>query len=123
MNNIQKRFSLFLLGCIPLRLLFVYISKNYQNFLPYMGYIAFFISFGFFYIFFNNMRKTGPEVFGDKIWWNNLRPLHGILYLLFSIFAIKQKSFAWIFLLLDVVIGLFSFLLFHRLNFEKLIEK
>ena len=27
-----------------------------------------------------NLRKTGLEVFGDKIWWNNLRPIHGILY-------------------------------------------
>ncbi len=76
MNNIQKRFLLFLLGCIPVRLSFMLIAKNYTNYLKIMSYFALTISIGFFYIFSTGSRTTGTETFGDKIWWNNLRPIH-----------------------------------------------
>lgn len=59
------------------------------------------------------LRKSGPEVFGEKIWWNNLRPVHAAMYVLFSIAAIQKKSYAWTFLLSDAVIGLISFLVHH----------
>jgi hypothetical protein len=113
MNNIQKRFILFLFGCIVIRFLFVYIAKNYTKYLPIMGFFAIFISLGFFYVYFTNSRQTGREVFGDKIWWNHLRPIHASLYLLFAIVAIRKNPQSWVFLFIDVLIGLSSFLLFH----------
>ena len=114
MNNITKRFLLFLIGCIGTRLLLVYIAKNVNmTLLKYMGYLLLLPAFGFFYIFFTNSRKTGPEVFGDKIWWNNLRPIHGLLYLLFSYNAINGNKNAWIYLLVDVLFGLIAFLAHH----------
>jgi hypothetical protein len=114
MNTIQKRFALFLIGCIGTRLLLVYIAKNVNmTLLKYMGYLLLLPAFGFFYIFFTNSRKTGPEVFGDKIWWNNLRPIHGLLYLLFSYNAITGNKNAWIYLLVDVLFGLIAFLAHH----------
>lgn len=114
MNNITKRFLLFLIGCIVTRLLLVYIAKNVNmTLLKYMGYLLLLPAFGFFYIFFTNSRKTGPEVFGDKIWWNNLRPIHGLLYLLFSYNAITGNKNAWIYLLVDVLFGLIAFLAHH----------
>ena len=40
MNTIQKRFLLFLVGCIGTRLLLVYIAKNIDiKLLKYMGYL------------------------------------------------------------------------------------
>ncbi len=66
------------------------------------------------YIFLTGSRKTGMETFGEKIWWNNLRPIHSMFYFLFAYNAIignKQQS--WIFLLADVVFGLISFLIYH----------
>ena len=123
MNNIQKRFLLFIFGCISIRLLFVYIAKTIDNsYLPILGLLALIPAIGFFYIFFTNSRETGPEVFGEKIWWNNLRILHGLLYLIFAILAITRQSYAWIALLIDVSIGLLSFLYFHYSNgnFNKL---
>ena len=123
MNNIQKRFLLFIFGCISIRLLFVYIAKTIDNsYLPILGLLALIPAIGFFYIFFTNSRETGPEVFGEKIWWNNLRILHGLLYLIFAILAITRQSYAWIPLLIDVSIGLLSFLYFHYSNgnFNKL---
>ena len=114
MNKIQKRFLLFLVGCIGIRTLLVYLAKNANViYLRYMGYLSILPAIGFFYLFLTNSRKTGAEVFGDKIWWNNLRPIHGLLYSLFAYTAIFGNNFAWIYLLIDVIIGLFSFLFFH----------
>ncbi len=115
MNTIQKRFLLFLGGCIPLRLLIAYIAKtaSFQT-LTYLAYLALVPAFGFFYLFFSGARKTGGEVFGDKIWWNWLRPVHGLIYLMFavSVLVYKYRS-AYILLVVDVVLGLLSFIAFH----------
>jgi hypothetical protein len=81
-----------------------------------MGYIAILPAIGFFYLFLSGSRKTGEEVFGNKIWWNNLRPLHGLLYFLFAYNAINGNKYAWKFLLIDVIIGLISFLSYHYFN-------
>ena len=79
MNTIQKRFLLFLIGCIGSRSLLVYLAKTTnKTFLMYMGYLALLPAIGFFYLFLTGTRKTGAEVFGDIIWWNYLRPIHGL---------------------------------------------
>jgi hypothetical protein len=117
MNSIQKRFLLFLFGCIPTRLAFVYIAKIVSlQYLPILGYLALLPAVGFIYLYVSGTRKTGAEVFGDKIWWNNLRPIHGLLYLLFAYNAIHKDSTAWLYLMYDVILGLFSFLIFHYIN-------
>ena len=114
MDTLQKRILLFLVGCIGVRLLLVYIAKNINiKLLKYMGYITLIPAFGFIYIYLTGSRKTGPEVFGSKIWWNNLRPIHAILYFLFSYNAIIGNRNAWIYLLIDVLLGLISFLVYH----------
>jgi hypothetical protein len=126
MNNIQKRFLLFLIGCIGMRALFVFIAKKSNvTYLPYLGYSALLPAFGFAYIYLTGSRKRGEEVFGEKIWWNDLRPLHSLLYFLFAYNAIIGNKNSWIYLLIDVIIGLFSFLVFHYFNgdFSKLVNK
>ena len=117
MNNIQKRFLLFLIGCIGSRSLFVLIAKNIDiKYLKYLGYLALLPAIGFAYIYLTGSRKTGQEVFGEKIWWNDLRPLHSLLYLLFAYNAIIGNKNAWVYLLIDVVIGVISFIIFHYRN-------
>tara|TARA_B110001469_G_C9571027_1_gene283133 strand:- start:716 stop:1066 length:351 start_codon:yes stop_codon:yes gene_type:complete len=114
MKTIIKRFLLFLLLCIPIRLLLVYIAKTINNkHLPYLGWILLIPAIGFLYIYASNSRKTGLEVFGNKIWWNDLRPIHGMNYLIFSILAINKYKKSWIILLIDVLIGLLSFFIHH----------
>lgn len=111
MQNSEKRLWLFLVGCIGTRSLLTYIAKVASpEYLQWMGYLAVLPAIGFFWIWATGSRKTGPEVFGDKIWWNHLRPVHGTLYLLFAYFAIQKASFAWWFLFVDVVFGLTSFI-------------
>lgn len=124
MNNIQKRFILFLFGCIGTRLLFVFIAKNVSlNILPYLGYLALIPVLGWLYIIFTNSRETGLEVFGEKIWWKSIRPIHVILYSVFAYLAINKNKNAWIALLADVTFGLSAFLFHHYSsgNFHKLI--
>jgi hypothetical protein len=125
MNEIHKRFLLFLVGCIGTRSGLVYLAKNInKENLKYMGYLALIPAIGFLYIFISGSRKTGGEVMGDKIWWNNLRPFHALMYILFAYYAINGNSQAWIVLLIDVIIGLISFILFHYSegNFSKLLS-
>tara|TARA_B100000900_G_scaffold407649_1_gene420658 strand:- start:257 stop:631 length:375 start_codon:yes stop_codon:yes gene_type:complete len=124
MNSLQKRFLAFLLLCIPVRISFVFISRKVdKKYLPYLGYLAILPAIGFAYIYIFGKRKTGAETFGQKIWWNNLRPLHSILYFIFVYLALKKSNNAYIPLLLDVIIGLISFIIHHYSvgSFRKLI--
>jgi hypothetical protein len=123
MNNIQKRFLLFLFGCIVTRLIFAYLAKEISlKYLPLLGYLALIPAIGFMYIFITGSRKTGAEVFGEKIWWNDLRPIHALLYFLFAYNAINHVRIAWVYLFIDVLLGLISFLIHHYRNgdFERL---
>jgi hypothetical protein len=114
LNNIQKRFALFLIGCIGLRSLFVIIAKNIDiQYLPYLGYLAILPVLGWAYILFIKPRDTGLETFGEKIWWNDLRYLHATLYAVFAYLAITKNPKAWTVLLADVVVGLSAFLIHH----------
>ena len=117
MNNLQKRFLLFLIGCMGSRTLLVILAKNLSiKYLKYMGYLALLPAFGFIYIYLTGTRNTGAEVFGEKIWWNYLRPIHSLLYFLFAFNAINGNPNAWIFLLIDVIVGFVNFIIFHYKN-------
>ena len=117
MNHLQQRMLMFLIGCIGVRSLFVIIAKYVNTqYLKYMGYLALLPAIGFIYIYLTGSRKTGAETFGEKIWWNNLRPIHSMLYFLFAYNAINGNKQAWIYLLVDVLFGLISFLVHHYVN-------
>lgn len=116
MNTLHKRFLLFLVGCIGTRALLVYIAKNVSiEHLRYLGILALLPAIGFFYLYLSGTRKIGAEVFGDKIWWDCLRPIHGILYLLFAVNAIRGNPDSWKYLLADVIFGLISFTVYHTM--------
>jgi len=124
MNSVQKRFTLFLIGCIGTRALLVLIAKYAPSqYLPLMGYTALMPAIGFTYIYLTGSRKTGTEVFGDKIWWNDLRPIHALLYFIFAFKAVNRDPFAWVYLAVDVIIGFIAFIRYHYVdgNFSKLI--
>ena len=117
MNHLQQRFLMFLIGCIGIRSLFVVIAKYINiKYLKYLGYLALLPAIGFIYIYLTGSRKTGAEVFGEKIWWNPIRPIHAILYFIFSYYAINKIRSGWIYLLYDVIFGSLSFLIFHYIN-------
>ena len=110
----QRSIWLFLCGCIPLRLLFAYAAKTTDpKFLPYFALLAILPMIGWLTIYFVSPRLTGPEVSGGVIWWNDLRIVHALLYLLFIIYALQKKPFSYIALLVDVFVGLLAFTLYH----------
>ena len=120
MKDIHKRYILFIFGCLIIRFLIVYlVSKVDKKYLPYLGYVGLIPAFGFLIIYLFGLRKTGRETFGNKIWWNSLRPLHSLLYFIFSYMAIKGNRNSYILLLIDVIIGGLSFFGYHFLkNFK-----
>jgi hypothetical protein len=114
MLDLHKRYLLFIAGCIGTRTLFTLLAKYIDTaYLPFLGALALIPVFGWLFIYFIRPRDTGVEVFGGRIWWNELRPLHAALYALFAIYAIKKKPFAYIPLAVDTCIGLAAFVLFH----------
>jgi hypothetical protein len=114
MDKLIVRILLFMIGCMGVRSLFVYVSKNISvEYLPLLGYLALLPAIGFTYIYLTNSRTTGPEVFGDVIWWNYLRPVHALLYTLFACYAISGNKSAWVWLLIDLIVGLVGFLNYH----------
>ena len=109
-----KRAALFLGGCMGVRILFVILAKfSSPRLLLWYGILAFLPAIGFTSIYLSDSRKTGPEVFGDKIWWNDLRPVHASLYFLFGCWAIKQYPHAYVALLVDVIIGFGAWVCYH----------
>ena len=116
MDTLHKRIALFMIGCMGIRLLLVYVAKNIRaTWLRYMGYLALLPAAGFIYIYITGSRQTGVEVFGDTIWWDYLRPFHTVFYLLFAFNAIKGNPHSWMFLLADAIFGLINFLIHHFL--------
>lgn len=123
MNPLKIRFFLFLVFCIGSRLLFTAVSAVSSGWiLKMLGLIALLPVVGWFYIIFIGKRDTGIEVFGDKIWWKKLRPIHMLLWGTFAYLAISGNPQAWLILLVDTLFGLTSFLVYHWFagDFEKL---
>ena len=117
---LTKRLLLFLIGCIGIRTLITILAwKIEPEYLPYMGYVALLISFSFIYIytFGSDTADRQLEWAGDrKIWWNDLRIVHGLLYLLFAIYAIQKKPFAYMPLMFDVMLGLTAWTIHHSIS-------
>ena len=113
-DNYQKYF-LFLVICIGLRSLAVYLAKVFDNKkLKMLGFLYLAFAIGILSIYFLKLRNFGAEAVGQKIWWNNYRPLFGLIWLSFAILAIVgKKDIAWKVLFLDVILGLGLFINKH----------
>jgi hypothetical protein len=125
MKNISKeRIATFLLACIGIRLLFAisayWIEKNeYNNLRILIGLVGLVISLSFLFIYFFGSETADRqlEVWKDedrKVWWNKFRIIHGILYLFFALFALTHTNGSYLFLTVDVTLGLILWLLHHQ---------
>tara|TARA_B110000261_G_scaffold156626_1_gene190753 strand:+ start:85 stop:426 length:342 start_codon:yes stop_codon:yes gene_type:complete len=105
----KKKIILFVFGCLLVRFSFVLIAKNInKKSLPLLGSIALIPAIGFLVVYFGNLRQRGA--LNQKAWWNNLRPIHSLLYFTFAYLAFNKNNKAYIPLLLDVLIGLVAFI-------------
>ena len=117
---LTKRLLMFLIGCIGSRSALVILTKKINpSYLPLIGYMGIAIALGFFYVYFIGSPKADAQLewAGDKkIWWDNLRVVHGLNYLIFGILAINKNEHSWIILAIDVIIGLCAWLSHHMFN-------
>ena len=114
-ETLRIRFWLFLIGCIGSRSLFTFLAyKSSCYWLQLLGGLALLPVIGFFYLVFIGRRDTGLEVFGDRIWWTRLRPIHMLMWGFFAYLAIvKCHPLSWVPLGVDTAFGLVSFLGHH----------
>ena len=125
LNTLKKGIILFLLVCIPLRIVLAGIAKVLPvYYLPIMGLPFLIFGIGALYMYLTDTRTTGGGAFGGVLWWKDMRPIHGLLYLSFAILAFLRYPHAWILLAVDVLVGLVGFLTYHTVtgNFTRLVK-
>ena len=110
--------AVFLFGCIGVRLMLSFLVKiSPVDNLPFYSVISILPALGFISIYLLNLRRNGNlGGTGSRIWWNKVRPIHGVMYLLFTIYAFKKEVFAWKILFIDAILGLIFWLNHHYLN-------
>lgn len=117
MNDLFKRRLLFLAGCVPVRVLMVYMAAHLKP--PYIQWMAIAVLapiIGFLYLYITNSRLTATETYGAKIWWHQLRIVHALLYTWFVVDVFAGKPNAYLPLAIDLVIGLTAFIIVHSMN-------
>ena len=89
--------------CLFVRFLIILLIPKFKTYLKFIFTI---IAIGFITIYLFNLRKTGLETGGKPIWWDHLRPIHGILYLGSAIYLFKNNTLmAQLLLTIDLIIG------------------
>ena len=101
----DKRTALFLFGCMGTRFALTFLAKTQPAILRPLGIAALVISIGFMTIWAFGLRKIGPEA-GGPVWWDNLRPVHSLLWALIAVFALYGDKNTWKILLADTLFGL-----------------
>jgi hypothetical protein len=73
--NQTHLYLLFMLGCMPARLLYAYLINKYNQF----SFISIIIGIMFIY---KGLTWRGEKgIFGDILWWNKMRFIHGLIYI------------------------------------------
>ena len=109
----MNRSNIFILLCIPCRLLIAHVAKIISDkYLKKMGYVYGLLSIGFMYAYLNNMQNT-PGINGH-IWRQNIRPVFSLIYAGFSILAISKNTNSYKLLYVDAIFGILSFLMLKK---------
>jgi len=85
-------------------------GEQYSNLLSLLLVLP---AIGFTYIYWNGLRKTGGEVFGEKIWWDHLRPFHALMYFLTAVLVYTKNKRAYLLIIADTLVGLCAFTRYH----------
>ena len=100
--------------CIFIRFAFIYGAywciKN-NKYYTLFTWFYFALGCGSLYFWITNSRKKGG--FNQTIWWQYLRPIHGVLYILTAYF-IYQKNMLFIpTLLIDSMFSIYGHIQYH----------
>ena len=109
--NLNVYFSL----CIFLRFLLTYLvfvtyNNNYRYILITFYLLA---ALGLLYHYLNKKRKFGA--FNNIVWWDDLRPLHALLFISTSILLYIKNPYSYIIPFIDTIIGLIMYLSNHEI--------
>jgi hypothetical protein len=92
--NDNQRLVLFFLGCVPTRLLYAVVQNSKYG----IWWLNILVGITFIYKWATWSGEKGA--FGGVLWWNNMRFIHGIIYLVSAIYPIL--------LYIDIVIGIIA---------------
>jgi hypothetical protein len=111
----RRRLLLFTFGCIVVRsMLPVLAAILYKPGQIVLGVICTLIGISFAFQFANfDPTRSNQGQFGGPVWWNDMRLVHSVTYILFGLLAFMGVQEAWIVLMLDVI---FSALVVWRRN-------
>ena len=95
--------------CISFRIIPIYIMYKFKNTQKYFRLIYLIISCFFLYKFYNH-NNTDVGFFGGDIWWNNLRIVHSIYYILWcAISMYYSNKHTELLLIFDLLIGIITY--------------
>lgn len=112
---ILMRINIYFSLCIFLRFLLAYlVFVTYNNSYRYI-LITFYLlaALGLLYHYLNKKRKIGA--FNNIVWWDDLRPLHALLFISTSILLYIKNPYSYILPFTDTIIGLIMYLLNHQI--------
>lgn len=95
---------LLFLICMAFRLSLAYLVWSYPDWAQSYSLLALGPALGFLWMHFFSTRTRGG--FGTAIWWDYLRVPHAALWAIAALYSYEGKSYAWVPLLLDPLIGL-----------------
>lgn len=102
----NKELSIYFGICIITKLLLVYGVKNTiyskKRYIFMIIYTIFAI--GLLYQYITKYRKKGA--FNQSIWWDFLRPIHSIIYLIVIYLIYNKNKLSYLLLLLDIIISI-----------------
>jgi hypothetical protein len=103
----EQKIALFLLACLPTRLLIAnaafYAGNEVEPWSPpWIGFLLFTIAVGLGFVA-QSLAGRDSGFFGSTVYWS--RPVHAALYLLFSMLFALRFRFAFALLLLDMMFG------------------
>ena len=103
-----KKISYYFFICVLTRLgLTFLVSKNYNNNYRYFLILFYLVlGSGLLIQYIKNDRVIGA--FGEKVWWQNYRIIHTILFYSVCYLLYKKNSNSWKLLLLDTLISIFG---------------
>lgn len=97
--------SIYYIICVIVRLSLAYLSYLLYNSRWRFALVLFLLgaASGFTYLFFTKQRQTGA--FGQKIWWDFLRPIHALLYIASACLLSFKVKEVYIILIIDALVG------------------
>lgn len=97
--NIPSLFAV----CVTLRVSIAYLVWRLPGWAQSFSLLALGPALGFLWMHFFSTRTRGG--FGTLIWWDYLRVPHAMLWALAALYSYQGKSYAWVPLLLDPLLG------------------